>query len=377
MSKFRADHCGSLIRPINLRNARKEFIYGRISREQLHQVEDDAILQALSLQKSAGVDIYSDGEFRRHSWVSAISEDFFDGLKDEGVDYVRYPYLKDKSVLDAKAVLPPNPVVVGKLKLKKRITGQEIDFLKARAPGPFKITLPSPVTLSRGSYVKGKSDAAYPTWKSFFDDYTALLAQEIKSIVRDGVKYIQLDAPHYFRFIVPDRRKQLTDLGIDLEQELRDAIDAENKCLRAARGDGVNTAVHICLGTFIFGAQGPLGGAGDYDEDILSRLFRELDADTFLIEYSERSGGLDTLRNAPKDKTYCLGILNVRDPRVETVDEIRRKVDIAAKYVPLDNLTLSPNCGFSGLAADAFVDEEIEKRKLSVLAEAAHKIWPQ
>src|SRR5262249_41234804 len=156
---------------------------------------------------------------------------------------------------------------------------------------------------------------------------------------------------------------------------LNAAIAAENTCLRAAKGDGVTTAVHICLGTFILGVQGPLGGAGDYDQDITARLINELDADVFLIEYSERVGGLESLRGVAKGKTISLGILNVRDPRVETEDEVLRKVETAAKYVPVESLSLCPNCGFSGGAADAFVTEDIEKRKLAVMARVADKVW--
>ncbi|MGZ5811417.1 MAG: hypothetical protein ACXWKA_17350 [Xanthobacteraceae bacterium] len=372
---YRADHCGSLIRPDKLKKARADYVHGRIKREQLDEVENEAILHALDLQRQAGMDVYSDGEFRRGFWLSAISDEFFEGMENEGIDYVRYPFLKDKKVAEAELLVPPNPVAKGKLALKKRITGREIEFLKDHCPGPFKITIPSPVTLSRGSYKKGVSDRFYPTWKDFFDNYTRLTAHEIKAIANDGVKYIQIDAPHYTRFMIPERRNQLTDLGIDLKEELGNVIAAENRCLRAARGTGATVALHICLGTFILGPQGPLGGAGAYDESIVRRLYNELEADVFLIEYSERTGSLESLRAVPKGKIISLGIINVRDPRVETADEIKRKLDIAAKYVPIENVTLCPNCGFSGGAIDAFVTEDVEKRKLSVLAEVAHQVW--
>lgn len=373
----RADHCGSLIRPTYLKEARTEFVHGRLSRDQLEEVEDRAILDVLAMQRDVGLDIYSDGEFRRGSWLAAISDEFFEGMSNEGIDYVRYPYLRDAKIKDPEVEVPPNPIVVGKLKLKRGITDREIAFLKRHAPGPFKTTIPSPVTLSRASYRAGVSDKVYPTWKDFFDAYTDLTVGEIEAAVADGATYVQLDAPHYTRFIVPDRRRQLTDLGIDLAKELDAAIAAENRCLRAARHDGVTVAVHICLGTFILGVQGPLGGAGAYDESIVQRLIRELDADIFLLEYSERAGSLETLRGTPKDKTIGLGIVNIRDRRVETRDEILRKIETASKYVPVENLSLSPNCGFSGSAADAWVTEDIEKRKLAVLVEAAQAIWPK
>jgi 5-methyltetrahydropteroyltriglutamate--homocysteine methyltransferase len=372
---YRADHCGSLIRPDHLKKARADFVHGRLNRAQLEAIEDEAILNVLELQRECGIGIYSDGEFRRGSWLAALSDEFFEGMRNEGIDYARHPYLKDKQIADPEVEVPPNPVAVAKLRLKKRITRGEIEFLKQHAPGPFKITIPSPVTLSRSAFRPGVSDRVYPAWKDLFDDFTALLAAEVKAIVEDGVTYVQLDAPHYTRFIMPERRHLLTELGIDPRQELADIIEAENKCLRAAKRAGVTVAVHICLGTFILGVQGALGGAGSFDESIVRQLLGELEADLFLIEYTQRSGGLDTLRAVPKGKAISLGILNIRDPRIETRDEILRQVDAASKYVPVENLSLCPNCGFSGSAADAFVTEDIEKRKLAVLVEAARHVW--
>jgi 5-methyltetrahydropteroyltriglutamate--homocysteine methyltransferase len=372
---YRADHCGSLLRPEKLRVARLDFRRGRIGARQLAEIEDDCILSALQLQREVGLGIYSDGEFRRDFWLSAVSDEFFDGMENEGIDYIRRPYLKGKIVEDSDYYVPPNPVVKSRLALKKRITAKEIEFLKSHAPGPFKVTIPSPVTLSRSSYRPGISDRTYPTWRDLFDDYSRLLAQEISAMVEDGVTYLQLDAPHYTRFIIPDRQKQLTDLGIDLEKELETAIAAENRCLQAAKRSDVITAVHICLGTFILGPQGPLGGAGEYDESLVGHLIGSLDADVFLIEYSERTGSLDSLRRVPGNKMISLGVLNTRDPRVETADEIERRVEAVARYVPIENLSICPNCGFSGAAADSWVTEDIQKRKLAVLVETADKIW--
>jgi methionine synthase II (cobalamin-independent) len=371
----RADHCGSLVRPDKLRVARLDFRRGRIDAQQLAEIEDECILSAVQLQRDVGLGIYSDGEFRRDFWLSAVSDEFFDGMENEGIDYVRHPYLKGKDIQDSDYYVPPNPVVKGKLALKKRITAKEIEFLKRHAPGPFKVTIPSPVTLSRSSYRPGISDRAYPTWQDLFDDYSGLIAQEIGAMVEDGVTYVQLDAPHYTRFIIPNRQKQLLDLGINLERELEMAIAAEDRCLQAAKRPNVTTAVHICLGTFILGPQGPLGGAGEYDESLVGHLIESLDADVFLIEYSERTGSLDALRRVPGNKMISLGVLNTRDPNVETADEIKRRVEAVARYVPMENLSICPNCGFSGAAVETWVTEDIQKRKLAVLVETADRIW--
>src|SRR5262245_24802034 len=194
-------------------------------------------------------------------------------------------------------------------------------------------------------------------------------------MVDDGVTYLQLYAPHYTLFVIPNRQQQLKDIGMDIEQELKLAIAAENRCLRAAKRPDVITAVHICLGTFILGPQGPLGGAGEYDESLVGHLIGSLDADVFLIEYSERTGSLDALRSVPGNKVISLGVLNTRDTKVETADEIKRRVDAVARYVPMENLSVCPNCGFSGAAVDTWVTEDIQKRKLAVLVETADRIW--
>jgi 5-methyltetrahydropteroyltriglutamate--homocysteine methyltransferase len=374
---FRADHCGSLIRPDKLRRARIDRLHGRIDDAELIAIEDAAILDVLKMQRDAGIEIYSDGEFRRAFWLSAISDKFFYGFEDRGIDYVRYPTLVGKNVADREEFVPQYPVVVEKLRAKGRITADEIVFLKKHAPGAFKMTLPSPVTLAPTQYRPGISDRVYSTWQDFSADFTELMAAEVKAIADDGVTYIQVDAPGYSRFIVPERlQEQVLDKGLDPQKELDAVLDAENTLLRAAKRDGVTVAVHICLGTYILGPQGPLGGAGSsYEAPTVGKIIERLEADTFLIEYSERSGSLDSLRAVPKHKTISLGLINIRDPKVETVDELRRKLDTAAKFVPMENLSVCPNCGFSGAGADAWIDEATQRRKLDTLVETARRVW--
>lgn len=372
---YRADHCGSLIRPLKLRTALLDYQNGKISAEQILEIQDEAILGALKLQKDAGLKIFSDGEFRRSFWLSAVSAEFFEGMENHGIDYTRHPYLRGKDIQNAGAYVPPNPMVKGKLARKKRITFDEIAFLKKYAPGAFKMTIPSPVTLSRSSYKAGVTDRFYRNWEELFLDYASLIADEISDMSSDGVTYVQLDAPHYTRLVIPNRQKQMTDLGVDIEREIELSVAADNKCLQGAKRPGIVTAVHICLGTFILGPQGPLGGAGEYDESLVAQLIDRLDADVFLIEYSARTGSLNSFRNLPKNKIICLGISNTRDPEAETVDDIMYRVEAAAKFIPLENLSISPNCGFSGAAVETWVDEDIQKRKLEVIVKAAERIW--
>ena len=374
---FRVDHCGSFIRPARLRKARVDCLEGRLGEAELTAIEDEAILDVLKMQRAAGIEIYSDGEFRRANWLAAISDKFFEGFEDRGIDYERYPFLRGQDLGGRRHLVPQVPVVVDRLRVKRRITGEEIGFLRKHAPGTFKITVPSPVTLVPSQYRAGISERAYPNWQAFFDDYTRLMANEIKAIVEDGVTYVQVDAPGYSKFIVPERRQaQLLDLGLDPKKELDTLLAAENMLLRAAKRDGVTVAVHICLGTFVLGPQGPLGGAGStYQTSTVAEIIGRLEADTFLIEYSERSGTLDSLRDVPKTKTISLGVINIRDPQVESVDDVARKVEQASRFVPIENLSLCPNCGFSGASLDAWVTEDIQRRKLEVLVETARRFW--
>jgi 5-methyltetrahydropteroyltriglutamate--homocysteine methyltransferase len=298
-------------------------------------------------------------------------------MESRSFNKIQYPNLTEEDFTKRAQFVPDNPVVTSKIKLKKRIAAEEVAFMKRHSPGRFKVTMPSPIMLRRAIEPGNVSKQVYPEWNDFVEDYTGALAQEIKSIVDDGVTYLQLDAPGYIQFFVPDRRARLKEFGItNAEEEFKLIVDADNKCLRAARKPGVTIGVHICLGTYILGVQGPLGGAGgDYDGEVLGRIVDALDADRFLIEYSDRSGALDSLKMIPKNKTIVLGLLNIRDPRVESVEEIMKKAEAASKYIPMENLALSPNCGFSGASAGAFVTEDIQRRKLENVVEASRRLW--
>ena len=175
----------------------------------------------------------------------------------------------------------------------------------------------------------------------------------------------------------PERLKtQVLDQGLDPDKELDIVLAAENALLRAAKRDGVTVAVHICLGTYILGPQGALGGAGStYVAPTIGRIIDSLEADIFLIEYSGRSGSLESLRDVPRGTTISLGLINVRDPQVETADQLVRLIEAATKFVPVEDLSICPNCGFSGASADAWFDEDIQRRKLDVLVETARRVW--
>ena len=370
-----ADHCGSLLRPQELRSARAAHALGRMGEDELRGIEDKAILRALELQHQVGLRIYSDGEFRRKFFHEAL-ESAAEGVADAGPDFERFPLLRTADLAANPEIAPINPIVTGKLRPRGRFKSDEVTFLQRHAPGPFKITLPSPAMVTRKWLASDAGRAAYPTFEALLHDVALIFAAEAAALAAEGVSYIQLDAPGYTRFMLRDRVDEMRRAGIDPEREFTAVVDAENMILRSARRAGVTVAVHICHGTYFLDGRGPSGGpAVNYDPERTSRLYHGLEADRFLVEYTDRGGGADSLRGAPQDKTYALGILNIRDPHLETRDAILRKINAAAKFVPLENLALCPNCGFAGAAAGGWVSEDDQRRKFDLLVGTAAELW--
>jgi 5-methyltetrahydropteroyltriglutamate--homocysteine methyltransferase len=369
-----ADHCGSLLRPQRLREARRDHALGKLSAEALRDIEDREILAVLELQRAVGLGIYSDGEFRRKVWNQAMEA--FDGVADAGPNFERFPLMRKLDLAANPELAAVNPVVTGRLRRKGRFTAEESAFLRKHAPGPYKITMPSPAMVSRKWLARAEGRAAYPHYDALVHDVARLLAEEAGALADEGVPYIQLDAPGYRQFMVAGEMEKMRAQGLDPEHEFETLIEAENLILRSAKRPGNSVAVHICHGTYVFDGRGASGGGpAPYDPARAAELYQRLEADVFLVEYTERGGGPESLKDAPQDKIYCMGVQNIRDPRIETADEIMRKIEGASKYVPLANLALCPNCGFSGAAADAWITPDIQKRKLEVLVETAAKIW--
>jgi 5-methyltetrahydropteroyltriglutamate--homocysteine methyltransferase len=368
---IRADHCGSLIRPDYLRRARLEHRRGRLSTTDLRAVEDRAVLDALELQRGAGLTIFTDGEFRRQLYHSALVR--VDGISDAGPNLEQFPDLKALNPAEQAEHATVNPVIVGKLHASERLTADEIPFLRAHARGPFKITVPSPHLLPRTSFRPGTSEIAYSSWEEAFEDFITVIADEIRGAADDGVPYVQLDAPAYLVDILRDHRERQ---GSQDSTSLATKLEGDNRCLRAAKRSDNIVGVHICLGTYVHRGGGPLGGGGEYDPAIVGEILNTLEADIISIEYSERVLGVDVFREVePAEKIIALGMLNTRDPRLECQDSLIRKIDAVSKLIPLDNLAICPSCGFSAAAAAAWMDSEAQKRKLELLVDTADRIW--
>jgi 5-methyltetrahydropteroyltriglutamate--homocysteine methyltransferase len=367
MRTYRADHVGSLLRPKELLDARRD---PDVTHQQLAAIEDRHILEVLDRQKKIGLKIFTDGELRRTGFMSDFYESV-DGL-DRDVELDRAWKGAPTGVGAARGVGAPGGAVVGKLRQTKRLTKDEVDFLKRHAPGDIKMTLPTANQFPAIAYKKGISERAYPTYSEFLWDIVPIMRSEIQALVSEGVKYIQIDAPRYTYYIDPKWRRHVQEeMGVDPEKALDEAIRVDNACLEGLAREGVTLAIHLCRGN----NRSQWYAEGGYDP-IAERLFNQLNVDLFLLEYeSERAGTFEALRFVPKSKSVVLGLVSSKIAQLETEDHLLRRIDEASRYVPLENLALSPQCGFASTMEGNLLTEEEQWRKLQLVVETAQKVW--
>jgi methionine synthase II (cobalamin-independent) len=364
--EYRAEQVGSLLRPPELLQARSAHSEGRMSEDQLRAAEDRAIEDALRKQRELGLSIYSDGEMRRGSWLTDMAE-AVDGFVSG-----------DKVMLDWKgpgggAEATTANAVGAKLRKARKLTAQELPFLKKGAPGPFKITLPAPSNFMTASYKRGLTDRFYPTHLNLLQDLVAIVKDEVEWLVSEGVRYIQFDAPYYSHYLDPRQREQMRKQGRDPDEEFELGIAGDNAVFAGVPRDQVTFATHICRGN----SRSRWYTEGGYDA-IAERLFHKLDVDRFLLEYdTERSGGFEPLRLVPSGKTVVLGLITTKEPRLGSRDDLRRRIDEAARFVPLENLAISPQCGFASVAAGNLLSMDDQWRKLELVVKTARQVWGQ
>ena len=362
-TRFRAEQVGSLLRPPELLQARSAQAAGEIPLDELRRLEDRAILAALDKQKAIGLDVYSDGELRRGSWLTDMA-DAVEGFVPEKVT------LEWKGP-GAGAEGSTAQVAGAKLRKIRKLTAHEVPFLQQASSGPFKITLPAPSNFVLASYKQGVTDASYPTHADLLQDLVEIVRDEVRWLVSEGVRYIQFDAPYYSHYLDPKQRERLLGAGFDPDLELERAIAGDKAALQEVPRGKVTIALHVCRGN----SRSRWYTEGAYDA-IAEKLFGSLDVDTFLLEYdSERSGGFEPLRLVPRNKTVVLGLITTKDPQLESQDELRRRIDAAARYMPLENLALSPQCGFASVAAGNLLSMDDQWRKLELVVETARKVW--
>jgi 5-methyltetrahydropteroyltriglutamate--homocysteine methyltransferase len=363
---YRADQVGSLLRPSGVKEARQAFREGWISRVQLGEAEDQAILQALERQKQTGIDVFSDGEFRRTGFQNDLAESVEGFVPTEQPAVVRIWQGSGGAPQEQGTSL----VVSGKLRQLRRLTQHQSAFLKAHAPGPIKITVPSPNQFPTINFQPGLTDQFYPTRSDLLWEIVKIIKAEITALIEEGVPYIQIDAPRYSYYVDPQWRQHLRELGEDPDELFQEAVAADNACLEEARREGLTCAMHICRGN----NQSKWYAQGGY-EPIAEKLFSTLAVDRFLLEYdTERAGTFDPLRFILQNKMAALGLVSTKEARLETQDDLLRRIDEADKYVPLERLALSPQCGFASTAAGNLLTEEEQWRKLELVVETGHKV---
>jgi len=363
---YRADQVGSLIRPASLLAARDQSRNGRLSPEGLRAEEDRAILDALALQQSAGIGLFSDGEMRRDAYSTVFSA-AVDGFAPEYRTAERKR--DDGSVVRVQV---HSKAVSGKLAARGRLAGAEAAFMKKHAPGPFKITLPSPCYVTHKSFEKGITDAVYPTPEALRRDVAAIIADEIDALADDGAAYIQLDEG-FIDYVRPEYLDALRAAGRDPDEVIAEDITVDNSCYERARTRGLTTSMHLCQGS-----RTAAGRPTQSFEWLAERLLDQLNVDCFLLEYdAQRVRGFEPLRHLPRNKVAVLGLISSKVPALESEDDMLRRIDEAAKFCSLDQLAISTQCGFqgSGTADGAHMTIDDEARKLALVVRIAERVW--
>ncbi len=359
--KNHADHVGSLLRPQELLQARSDR---NVDRRQLRALEDKHIQRVLQRQQELGLKIFTDGEFRRSNFMSDFSESV-EGI-DEG-DVVARSWQGSSGLASS---VPG--IVVGKLRQTRRLTQHEVAFMKQHSPGDIKITLPTANQFPAIYYKRGITDKVYPTHSALLWDIVPVIKAEIQALVNEGVRYVQIDAPRYSYYIDSKWRNYIkNEIGLEPDQALDEAVRADNACLEGARRAGVILAIHLCRGN----NRSQWYAEGGYDA-IAEKLFGQLQVDAFLLEYeSERAGTFEPLRFVPRGKTVVLGLVSSKVPQLESQDQLMRRIEEASKYVPLENLALSPQCGFASTMEGNLLTEDDQWRKLKLVVDTAGKVW--
>jgi 5-methyltetrahydropteroyltriglutamate--homocysteine methyltransferase len=361
-AEYRADHVGSFLRPAELLEAR-----GAGDAQRVHDLEDSHILRVLAKQKELGFQVFTDGELRRRNFMS----DFTDAVEgfDMGDSVARTWKAGEEKAARESSVMG---VVTAKLRVVRPLTGHELAFLKKHSPGAIKMTLPSATQFPAIAFKRGVTDKVYENHSALLWDIVAIMKTELARLSAEGVKYIQIDAPRYSYYLDPKWRDWIrAEMNVEPDALLEDSIRADNACFEAARRPGVTLAIHLCRGN----NRSHWYAQGGYDA-IAEKLFGSMAADRFLLEYDdERSGTFEPLRFIPKNKTVVLGLISSKRPQLESAAELMQRINEAAKYFPLENLALSPQCGFASTMEGNLLTEDEQWAKLRLVAETARRVW--
>ncbi len=362
---FRADHVGSLLRPQDLLQAREDHKAGRISPAELHRIEDLAIGDVVRLQEDLGLEGVTDGEFRRASWHMDFLYQIGGVAKVAG--NMKAQFRNEQGVIE---FTPAALAIQGKLKLDKCIFGDDFAYLKSVAHATPKLTIPSPSMMHYRSGRAAIDPAIYPDVAEFWHDLAQVYADEISALAKLGCTYLQLDDISLAYLNDPAQREMVNKLGEDGERAHIRHIRTLNAAL-ANKPAGMSICTHLCRGNY----RSSWAASGGYDH-VAEALFGELNVDGYFLEFDDaRSGTFAPLRFLPKGKKVVLGLLTTKRGALESKDELKRRIDEAAKVVPLDQLCLSPQCGFSSTSEGNALTMDQQFQKLKLVVETAREVW--
>ena len=362
---FRADHVGSLLRPPALKQARDAHKRGEISAAQLRAAEDAAVRDVVRLQEDVGLQSITDGELRRGSWHMDFLYQI--GGVTRVQDALKVQFHNEKGDIE---FTPSALRVTGKLKYEKCIFGEDFAYLKSVTKGTPKLTIPAPSMIH---YRGGKSiidPAVYPDIDQFWSDLKQVYAQEVEALGKLGCTYLQMDDTSLAYLNDPTQREYIEKLGGDAGKQHLVYIDLINGALARKPAD-MAVCTHLCRGNY----RSSWVASGGYDY-VAEALLNELNVDGFFLEYDdERSGGFEPLRFVPKGKYVVLGVITSKRAALEKKDDVKRRIEQAAKFVPMDQICLSPQCGFSSTTEGNAVTLDDQIAKLRLVVEVARELW--
>jgi 5-methyltetrahydropteroyltriglutamate--homocysteine methyltransferase len=364
---FRADHVGSLLRPPALLRAREDAAAGRITPGELHTVEDEAIAEAIRMQQEVGLQGVTDGEFRRGSWHM----DFIyalDGISTAD-DKVRVSFHNEQGDIEFMAAAAH---IDGKVGVSETIFGDAYSFLAERVTtGVPKLTIPSPSMVHYRGGRAAIDESVYPDLDGFWSDLTAAYREEVRRLGELGCTYLQLDDTSLAYLNDPEQRRYVGSIGGDPDAQHVEYIRHINEALDG-RPDGMSVTTHMCRGNF----RSSWVAEGGYDH-VAEALFAELRVDGYFMEWDdERSGGFEPLRFLPKgDKQVVLGLVTTKRGALESKDDLKRRIEEASRHAPLEQLCLSPQCGFSSTVDGNALSYDEQVAKLALVVEVADEVW--
>jgi len=367
---YRADTVGSLLRPQYLKLAREQFEAGQLAAAAYKEIEDRAVDQAIAMQEAVGLDVVTDGELRRHTFIDQLTEQV-EGLTldpgDGDSDHIPVPFHDESGALESVFTIPLS--VTSKLRRRRMMTVEEYSYARARARRPVKVTLPSPLMLFL-LWSPGRSRDAYRDPFELFADGLRLMREEAEELARLGCRYIQVDAPDFGQLVDQTQRDAWERADISVDRVFSEGADMLNE---VAGIPGVTFGLHLCRGNY----DSDWISSGTY-ETISKQLFRRAaNYDVFLLEYDdERSGSFSALSDVPDDKVVVLGMVSSKFGAMEPADQLAARIREASGFFPREQLALSTQCGFASAGPGNAISEDAQENKLRLVAEVADRVWP-